>query len=108
MVKADAIPEGIPKSGRIWKPKQTERASAKTRCGVLSHLKKTYEERKRAREELDSAKLLEKEMRDARAEQKRKQKEKNLEMKKRRMANEFKNSVYQEVKIYYFIILFRN
>jgi hypothetical protein len=92
------IPDGIPKSGRSWKVKQTSRFSTQNRQGVLSHLSKTYEERKAMKEQFDSVKSLEQRMKDDKLQKKTEEKQRREERKKQRMANEFKNSQYQVIK----------
>jgi len=92
------IPEGIPKSGRIWKIKQTSRSSSQFRKGISSHLCKTFEDKLIEKQRKLDVKELEKSMV---AETKRKHqevKEKREEKKKLRTENEFKNVSYQMLK----------
>jgi len=68
MVK-ESVPEGKPKSGRVWKVKQTFRSSVQHRSGVLSHLNKTFEEREAIRAKKNSVLELEREMKEEKKQQ---------------------------------------
>lgn len=91
------VPDGRPKSGRVWKKKQVYRSSAQNRQGVLSHLAKTKVEKDVERQKLKALKELEREMRDATKNKKIEARLKREEQEKRRQANEFKTAVYQTV-----------
>lgn len=93
----NAIPEGKPKSGRTWKKKQVYRTSSQNRKGVLSHLCKTYEQRKAEREKLLSLKTYEKELKEQTKQKKIERRVRREDNQKRRMANELKSAVYQQV-----------
>ena len=106
------IPDGRPKSGRVWKVKKTVRTSAHCRKGVLSHLAKTFDERQAIRLKLSLVKEVEKEMLENRKERKREIRNRTADKNKRRMENEYKNSEYQVVKqskyiIQYFYVMLR-
>ena len=94
---APQIPQGRPKSGRIWKLKQTMRFSSQQRQGVVSHLNNTFVEKERLRENRDRMLSLEREMKEAKKQEMREEKERREAQKKRRMENEYKNSVYQSL-----------
>jgi len=95
---AEVIPDGIPKSGRVWKMKQQARFSTIKRSGMMNFLCKTREEKEVKRIAHQNMKELEKELKNEKkaklAEEKRKREERN----QRRLANEYKNSVYQVIK----------
>jgi phage-related minor tail protein len=95
---AKVIPEGRPKSGRFWKPKQKVRSSFQQKNGVLSHLRKTFEEKEALREKKERLLALERAMVEEKKQKKRDERERREERQKRRMANEYKNSVYQVVR----------
>ena len=91
------IPEGKPKSGRVWKTKQTERFSSIKREGILKHLSKSYEYKQANKQKLLLARALEAEMKEATKQkvmEKRARKEENL---KRRAENEYKSASYQSI-----------
>lgn len=92
------IPEGRPKSGRIWKLKQTTRFSFQQRQGVVSHLNKSFEEKELAREKKDRMLSLEREMREDNKRKAIEEKQRREDQQKRRMENEYKNSVYQTLR----------
>lgn len=96
MVK-ETIPEGVPKSGRFWKGKETERASALKRKGVMSHMAKSFEEREAIRRKRDETKALEREMIEEKRQKKIAERERREAQTKRRMANEYKSASYQTV-----------
>jgi hypothetical protein len=91
------IKDGRPKSGRVWKAKQPCRSSAKLRRGVMSHLAMTFEEKERIREQKKYVKELENQMREEKQAEKELLKQKRVEREKRRLDNENKTSVYQNV-----------
>ena len=93
-----SIPDGKPKSGRVWKIKQKFRSSVQQRSGVLSHLNKSFEEKQAIRAKKASILQLEREMKDEKKQKLLDAKIRREEQQKRRMANEYKNSVYQELK----------
>jgi uncharacterized membrane protein YkoI len=101
MVKENAvtseIPEGRPKSGRTWKVKQTFRSSLQQRSGILKHLNKTFEQKEAERAKRDAVKEFEQELKDEKKQKLADAKTRREEQLKRRQANEYKNSVFQEV-----------
>jgi hypothetical protein len=94
-------PEGIPKSGRIWKVKQQCRSSSQFRKGILSHLAKTFEEKESERKKNKEMKSRENEMKEETKTKLVEKKKAMEEKRKRKMENEYKNTVYQPVIIYY-------
>jgi hypothetical protein len=98
------IPDGMPKSGRSWKVKQTTRSSAQLKQGVLSHLAKTFEERDAERQKKQNVKELERELIEERKQKKLAEKTRREEQQKRRQENEYKNSVTQEVMFTHSVI----
>jgi rRNA-processing protein CGR1 len=97
MVKAE-IPEGRPKSGRVWKTKQKTRTSAQNRRGVVAHMAKTFEEKERLRTEKERVLSLERELKEEKRQKLVEEKARREAQQKRRMENEYKNSVYQTLK----------
>jgi rRNA-processing protein CGR1 len=96
-IEKPLIPAGMPKSGRFWKTKQTQRFSSMKREGVLKFMSKPLEAKQAQKRRDAVAKALEAQMRD---ESKRVAMEKRariLENQQRRMANEFKNASYQTI-----------
>lgn len=98
--------DGRPKSGRIWKTKQTCRSSAKLRRGVLSHLSLSFEEKEKIREEKKYVKELEKQMKEEKRQQIEELKQRRLENAKRRAENEFKSTVYQVVSYFNYLLTY--
>lgn len=92
------IPDGLPKSGRSWKIKQTVRSSAQLKQGILSHLAKSFEEKERERQQKRNVKELEREMIEERKNAKLAEKARREEQQKRRQENEYKNAVTQELR----------
>jgi len=63
----------------------------------MSHLNKTFEEKKLAKEKLDRMKAFEREMKEDKKRKAEEEKERRMEREKRRQQNEYKNSVYQVI-----------
>jgi regulator of replication initiation timing len=98
MVKeATSIPDGVPKSGRKWKVKQTFRSSLQQRSGIMSTLNKSFEEKEAIRLKKKLVNEMEKEMLEEKKKKKVDERLRHEEQQKRRAANEFKTTVYQEV-----------
>jgi predicted ribosome quality control (RQC) complex YloA/Tae2 family protein len=91
------IPEGIPKSGRVWKKKQTTRTSTMKRQGVLAHLASPFEKRKLLETKSKQVKEYEKELREQTRMKKVNERIRREEKQKRRMENEYKTVVVQQV-----------
>lgn len=100
MGKDTGVPEGIPKSGRIWKPKQTQRFSAQQRTGFLKNQCKTFEEREEIRKRKLQVLELEREMKEERKRKMQEKKERREEQERRRKENEYKSSAFQVVRPY--------
>lgn len=92
------IPEGLPKSGRSWKVKQTVRSSAQLKQGVLAHLAKSFEEKEAERQKKRNIKELEREMIEERKNAKLAEKTRREEQHKRRQENEYKAAITQELR----------
>lgn len=97
MVTAAVIPDGIPKSGRVWKKKQTARFSSIKRQGVLKHMSTSYEKKMAQRDAKDQVKQLEKEMKEERQRQREAERLRREEKKKRLAENEYKNASFQVI-----------
>jgi len=95
---ASVIPEGKPKSGRVWKKKQQTRFSTMQRTGMMSFLCKTREQKDAQRTAHKNMKELEREMKEEKKAKIADEKRRREEQQKRRQANEYKNSVYQVIK----------
>jgi hypothetical protein len=95
---AGKIPDGRAKSGRVWKTKQTYRSSSQTRHGCLSHMSKTFEQKEAERQEKIQMLALQKEMIDLKKEKKTLDRIAKEDKAKLRMANEYKNSSFQEIR----------
>jgi hypothetical protein len=92
------IPEGTPKSGRVWKKKQVYRSSTIKRKGVLHHLAKSLEEKKLQRDREREVKRYERELKSETNSKKEAERYRRIEQQRRREANEYKTATYQEVK----------
>jgi len=92
-------PPGRPKSGRVWKVKQTCKTSLLgTRLGAFDHRNKSLEVKQAERDRHLNMKTLEREMAEEKKRKKEEARVKREEQQKRRMENEYKNSVYQVLK----------
>ncbi len=91
------IPDGLPKSGRVWKKKQTYRSSTQARQGVLSHLAKTKLEKDAERQKQKALRAFEQELRDETKNKKVEARLRREEQQKRRAANEYKTVVTQQI-----------
>jgi hypothetical protein len=100
---SQTIPDGVPKSGRIWKKKQTVRSSTSKRQGVLKHLSSTFEKRSMLLVKEKQVKEYEKELKDQTKLKKQNARLKREENQKRRMANEYKSVVTQDVSTFFLI-----
>jgi len=96
-IETITVPMGIPKSGRVWKIKQSTRSSSLSRKGILSHLSKTFEEKQLIRSQYKEMKDLEKEMIEEKKIKILNEKKRREEQEKRRQENEYKTTVYQDV-----------
>ncbi len=95
---ASLIPDGKPKSGRVWKKKQTSSFSSQNRKGVLAHLCKTFDEKVKDKQKKEAAKELEKSIKEEN--QRKRDEEKLIRAEKQRikMQNELRGTTYQVVK----------
>ena len=91
------IPDGVPKSGRVWKVKQRTRASAQLRTGLQKNLTKTYEERLLIKNRKQEVVNIERSMKEDAKQKRADALAKRAEKKKRLMEAEFKNTSYQAV-----------
>jgi len=96
-VNKNSIPDGIPTSGRTWKVKQTRRSSTLHRSGVMSHMNKSFEEKKAAKEKMERIKAFEKDIKEEKLKKIEAEKARKAEKEKRRVENEYKTSVYQVI-----------
>jgi hypothetical protein len=87
----------MPKSGRFWKTKQRTRSSTQVRQGILSHLSKSFEAKQELKTKNDSAKSLEREIKEETKRKKLAEKQRRDERKQRIMENEMKSSSYQVI-----------
>lgn len=93
-MKEPLIPDGVPKSGRFWKVKQTKRSSLK-----LSNVKSlmSWDAKEEVRKKKKQVQDLERGMIEERKKKIGDEKQKTVEKQQRRLQNEFKNAVYQMV-----------
>lgn len=91
------IPDGIPKSGRVWKKKQTFRTSTLKRQGILQHLSSSFEKRKLLEVKTKQMKEYERELREQTRMKKVNERTRREEKQKRKMENEYKTVVVQQV-----------
>eukprot|EP00128_Syssomonas_multiformis_P011505 Colp12_sorted_trinity150504_noHs@25236 len=91
------IPDGLAKSGRVWKVKQNARSSAQLQKGVLSHLAKSFEQKEAERQAKKNVKELEREMIEEKKARILAEKTRREEQQKRRQENEYKNAVTQQL-----------
>lgn len=94
---ASQIPEGRPKSGRVWKTKQAYRTSAQTRKGVLKHLASDFEKRKQLQDKQRQVREYEKELQEQTRQKKVNERLRREEKQRRRMENEYKTVVVQQI-----------
>lgn len=94
------IPAGVPKSGRVWKVKQTARSSSQLQKGVLSHLAKSFEQKEAERQAKKNVKELEREMIEEKKARILAEKTRREEQQKRRQENEYKNATTQQVNLH--------
>jgi predicted phage tail protein len=99
MGKETGAPEGVPKSGRTWKTKQTQRFSAQQRTGFLKNQCKSFDEREAIRKQKQQVLGLEREMVEDKKKKIREKKERRVEQEKRRKENEYKSSAFQVVSV---------
>lgn len=92
------IPDGLAKSGRVWKVKQTARSSSQLQQGVLKHLAKSFEQKEAERQAKKNVKELEREMIEEKKARILAEKTRREEQQKRRQENEYKNAVTQQVR----------
>jgi hypothetical protein len=90
-------PEGIPKSGRNWKPKQVVRHSAMLRRGISSGLSKTQARHASDRARKEQLRELEAELKQERKDKEAAVKEEREEKSKRRLGNQYKSSEFQVI-----------
>ena len=91
------IPQGRPKSGRVWKTKQTKRFSSIKREGILKHMATPLLVKEAARVKKMQIRAIEAAMKDNTIQKKLEIKLKREEQQKRRMANEYKSASYQSI-----------
>lgn len=89
--------DGLPKSGRFWKPKQKERFSSMSRKGILSHMSVSLEAKRQAKIKREQVKQMEQAMKEEVKAEKLRLKQLREEKEKRRMANALNNTKYQQI-----------
>jgi hypothetical protein len=91
------IPDGTPRSGRVWKIKQKSRSSAQLRAGILANQTKSEEERRELKNKRLKILQLERAMKEETKQKIEAEKLRRAEKKKRSMELDYKNTVYQQV-----------
>lgn len=99
-------PEGIPKSGRVWKKRQTFRSSTTKRQGVLKHLSSDFEKKKLLQVRTKQIKEYERELKEQTRLKKVNERLRREEKQRRRLENEYKTVVTQEVTHFCFLFFF--
>ena len=91
------LTEGRPKTGRVWKPKQSTRTSVQVRQGVRNHFSTTFEEKMLKKAAKEQMKELERTMNEESRSKAIEERERREARVKQRADNEFKTATYQVV-----------